>query len=591
MSERNNKLELLGSAPIPKALMALGIPIMIGMLINALYNLVDAYFVGGLGESQMGAISVVFPLGQVVVGLGLMFGNGAASYLSRLLGRGDKDTANRVASTALYSSILIGAIIILFSTIFLKPILAMLGATETIMPYALTYARIYVLSCIFNVFNVTMNNIVSSEGAAKTTMCALLLGAVLNIGLDPLFIYTLNMGVAGAAIATAISQMVSTLVYLTYVLRKKSAFSFSVKVFSPTGQMMAEILKIGIPTLVFQLLTSLSIALINRASGDYGDSVIAGMGAVTRITSMGTLVVFGFLKGFQPILFTPDTEKWETQQTGTVTTCGGNLNVRTGAGLDNDAFTQLPDGAQVEVIGTEGEWVKVLLPEREGYVHSDYLTITDTGSFSLSLDGTDLSALLELFASGLSGGGGAALTPDGNLSLIDDLGGTSSGKQFITVETKGGNVFYLIIDRDDEGAQTVHFLNQVDEADLLALMEDGEAQEAPAVCTCTEKCQAGAVNTSCEVCAVNMAECAGAEPEPEPEPEPEAEKSGGMGALALVLALVVLGGGGAFAYIKFIRPKQASKVSADPDDYDFADEEEYINEDEPEPEEEMEDTK
>ena len=113
MSERNNKLELLGSAPIPKALMALGIPIMIGMLINALYNLVDAYFVSGLGESQMGAISVVFPLGQVVVGLGLMFGNGAASYLSRLLGRGDKDTANKVASTALYSSILIGAIIIL----------------------------------------------------------------------------------------------------------------------------------------------------------------------------------------------------------------------------------------------------------------------------------------------------------------------------------------------------------------------------------------------------------------------------------------------------------------------------------------------
>ena len=107
MNERNNKLELLGSAPIPKALMALGIPIMIGMLINALYNLVDAYFVGGLGESQMGAISVVFPLGQVVVGLGLMFGNGAASYLSRLLGRGDKDTANRVASTALSIGLLL----------------------------------------------------------------------------------------------------------------------------------------------------------------------------------------------------------------------------------------------------------------------------------------------------------------------------------------------------------------------------------------------------------------------------------------------------------------------------------------------------
>ena len=133
-----------------------------------------------------------------------------------------------------------------------------------------------------------------------------------------------------------------------------------------------------------------------EADGDTLDQItelLGGLGTVT-VTEDG-------------ILFTPDTEKWETQQTGTVTTCGGNLNVRTGAGLDNDAFTQLPDGAQVEVIGTEGEWVKVLLPEREGYVHSDYLTITDTGSFSLSLDGTDLSALLELFASGLSGGGGA----------------------------------------------------------------------------------------------------------------------------------------------------------------------------------------
>ena len=184
---------------------------------------------------------------------------------------------------------------------------------------------------------------------------------------------------------------------------------------------------------------------------------------------------------------------------------------------------------------------------------------------------------------------GQPLTPEGNATLVDDFYGD---KQLITVTTKAGNYFYILIDRANEDAETaVHFLNQVDEADLLALMEDGEAQEAPAVCICTEKCQAGAVNTSCEVCAVNMAECAGAEPEPEPEPEPEAEKSGGMGALALVLALVVLGGGGAFAYIKFICPKQASKVSADPDDYDFADEEEYINEDEPEPEEEMEDTK
>ncbi|EPY2272292.1 MATE family efflux transporter [Clostridium sporogenes] len=301
MNGRNKKMELLGSAPIPKALLAMGLPIMIGMMINALYNLVDAYFVGGLGTSQMGAISVAFPLGQVVVGLGLLFGNGASSYIPRLLGHGDRETANKVASTALYSSIFVGAVIIICTIIFLNPLLKLLGATESILPYAITYTSIYVISSIFNVFNVTINNIVASEGAAKTTMCALLTGAILNMILDPIFIYVLDLGVAGAAIATAISQIVSTLVYLGYVLRKKSVFSFSIKECCFSKEIMSEILKIGIPTLVFQLLTSLSITLINMQAKGYGDSVIAGMGAVTRIISMGSLMVFGFIKGFQPI--------------------------------------------------------------------------------------------------------------------------------------------------------------------------------------------------------------------------------------------------------------------------------------------------
>ena len=301
MNNQKQKMELLGNAPISKALLAMGIPTMLGMLINALYNLADAYFVSGLGESQMGAISIVYPLGQVVVGLGLLFGNGAASYISRLLGQGKNEQANKVASTSLYCSLSTGTLLILFCFVFLRPILTLLGATESILPYAITYAGIYIISCIFNVFNVTMNNLVTSEGAAKTTMCALLAGAILNIVLDPIFIYTFELGVAGAAIATAISQIVSTLVYLHYLSTKKSIFRFHWKDCFFSRKIFSEIFKIGIPTLVFQLLTSLSISLINNTSSNYGDTAIAGMGVVTRLVSMGSLTVFGFMKGFQPI--------------------------------------------------------------------------------------------------------------------------------------------------------------------------------------------------------------------------------------------------------------------------------------------------
>ncbi|RDU25182.1 MATE family efflux transporter [Anaerosacchariphilus polymeriproducens] len=301
MNESNKKIALLETAPIPKALLAMGLPTMIGMMINALYNLVDAYFVGSLGTSQMGAISVAFPLGQIVVGLGLLFGNGAASYIARLLGHGEKEKAGKVASTSLYSSVVVGTVIIIIAMIFLRPILKLLGATESIMPYAITYGSIYLISSIFNVFNVTMNNIVTSEGAAKTTMCTMLIGAVLNMVLDPILIYSLDMGVAGAAFATAISQIVSALVFLSYIRSRKSIFSFRIKECCFSKEILSEILKIGIPTLIFQLLTSLSITLTNMEAAKYGDSAIAGMGTVIRIISLGSLIVFGFIKGFQPI--------------------------------------------------------------------------------------------------------------------------------------------------------------------------------------------------------------------------------------------------------------------------------------------------
>ncbi|HFM7821297.1 TPA: CD1107 family mobile element protein [Enterococcus faecium] len=291
------------------------------------------------------------------------------------------------------------------------------------------------------------------------------------------------------------------------------------------------------------------------------------------------------------IQITTGTDKKEPEQTGTVTTNGGRLNVRTGAGLDKTAFTQLPNGTTVEVVGTDGDWIKILLPERIGYVHSDYMTVsekevaaTGEGGFSLSIDPEEIASLLELFN---GGGASAALSPDGNLSLIDDIGSAAkNGKQFITVETKNGNVFYLIIDRDDEGKETVHFLNQVDEADLLTLMEDGETVTPAAVCSCTTKCKAGAVNTNCPVCKTNLTECSGPEPqEPQPEePEaPEEEPKGGAGGLIVFLLVALAGGGAALYYFKFKKPKAETTGSDDLGEYDFG-EDEDLEDEEPETE-------
>ena len=178
------------------------------------------------------------------------------------------------------------------------------------------------------------------------------------------------------------------------------------------------------------------------------------------------------------------------------------------------------------------------------------------------------------------------LTPEGNATLVDDFGGN---KQLITVTTKAGNYFYILIDRDDEGENTVHFLNQVDDADLSALLEDGEAtEETPAVCTCTEKCEAGAVNINCPVCSADRTQCAGAEAEPEPEEpeEPQEEESGGnMGVLLIVLVLAGAGGA-AFYYFKVLKPKKdAAKGSDDLSDYDFDDYDEDEETEEEQPEE------
>ena len=300
MVEKSNRIYLLEEAGVASALLKLGIPTMVGMLISALYNAIDAYFVGGLGMSQMGAVSVVFPIVQIIIGLGMMFGAGASSYISRLLGKGDNEQADKTASTSLFSGLLVGAIIIIGIMVFLDPVLTALGSTETILPYARAYAKIYVTGSIINVFTVMMNNLLTAQGATKFTMIAMLTGSIANVILDPVMIYGMDLGIEGAAIATVISLCINMALYIGYIAKKKGVLRFSVRNIAPSKTIYAEVLKIGIPVLLFQLLASTAMGSINTAAKPYGDFAVAAMGAVTRIMTVVTYVVFGFLKGFQP---------------------------------------------------------------------------------------------------------------------------------------------------------------------------------------------------------------------------------------------------------------------------------------------------
>lgn len=302
MKSSSDRIYLLKEEKVPNALLKLGIPTMIGMMVSALYNLVDAFFVGKLGTSQIGAVSVVYPLGVILLGIGLLFGAGASSYLSRLLGKKSYTEASECASTALITSIAIGIAVIALMIVFLEPILRILGATDTILPYAKEYAFVFVIGLVLNVFNITVNNIITSEGASIVSMVAMLSGGMANIILDPLLIFGFSMGIKGAAVATLISRGISFLIYLTYILSGKSVFRFKLGNFKPSIEVYSEILKIGIPMLVFQLLSSLTFGITNSLASAYGDEAVAALGIVTRIMNLFCMIIFGFLKGYQPFV-------------------------------------------------------------------------------------------------------------------------------------------------------------------------------------------------------------------------------------------------------------------------------------------------
>lgn len=301
MSQPDQRSVMLGQWPVKKVLVHLAIPSILGMVANGIYNVVDTIFVGRLGVTAIGAVSIVFPFFMIIAGVGLAVGIGSASYISRLLGMGRRDEAERTAMTGLVMVTSIGILFAIITQIFLEPILRSFGASETILPEAITYSRALLIGAPIVMLKMTLNNLLRSEGSAKASMTALLMGAILNIILDPLFIFTFNMGILGASVATIVAQAVAVIYQLWYYLSGRSYVQLSWARLQPNREIILQIVKIGTPIFVTQILNSFAMALINVAAVPYGDAAVASMGVVKRVMALGMFTVFGYAQGFQPV--------------------------------------------------------------------------------------------------------------------------------------------------------------------------------------------------------------------------------------------------------------------------------------------------
>ena len=296
-----SRIKILKEENIDKALFKLGIPMVISLLVAALYNVVDTYFVSGLGKEAVAAVSVAFPIQLIFLGIGLTFGAGAGSYISRLLGGNNKKEASIVATVALISSAILGIITAIALFCYLEGVLKFMGAIPSIMEISKSYTGIFIVGGILGTVNVTLGNLAVAQGAAKISLKAMIVGSISNMILDPIFIFGLNLGVRGAAIATLIARVITSLMYLIYFIGDKNLIEIKLPNFKPTFAIYKEVLKIGISMLILQILQTISISKISYAASFYGEEAIAAMGIVLRIITLGTNVVFGYMKGLQPL--------------------------------------------------------------------------------------------------------------------------------------------------------------------------------------------------------------------------------------------------------------------------------------------------
>ena len=294
-----SQFDKMTKTPVSRLIIKLSIPAIISMMVTNVYNLVDTAFVGQLGNSASGAVGIVFGFMAVLQAIGFMFGNGSGSIISRLLGAKNTEQASKIASTGFFFTLLFGAVVAIISAFVLKPLVMLLGSTETISPYAQTYISYILVAAPFITASFTMNNLLRYEGKATLGMIGLIVGAVLNIAGDPILMFGLNMGIAGAGLSTCISQIVGFFVLLSMFLLHKTQCRLSVKLIVP--KFLPEIIGTGLPSLLRQGLNSLSTVVLNNCAAVYGDAAVAAMSIVSRVIFFTFSFALGVGQGFQPV--------------------------------------------------------------------------------------------------------------------------------------------------------------------------------------------------------------------------------------------------------------------------------------------------
>lgn len=300
MHGHTDNYTFLTQGPILRVIITMAIPTIISMLVTGLYNIADTFFVGKIDTQATAAVGIVFSLMFFVQAMGFFFGHGSGNYISRELGARRRDNAVKMASTGFFSSFFLGLLILVLGEMFLTPLSLMLGSTPTILPYTEDYMQIILLGTPFLTSSLTLNGQMRLQGNASFAMYGIVTGAVLNVLLDPFFIFVCDMGVSGAAWATVVGQTVS-FVILFLMSRRKENIAIHFRDFAPSWLICKEIFYGGSPSLMRQGLACVATMSLNLAAGVYGDSAIAAMSIVGRIAMLSFAVVIGLGQGFQPV--------------------------------------------------------------------------------------------------------------------------------------------------------------------------------------------------------------------------------------------------------------------------------------------------